>query len=72
MHTEDSRHGRFSTHGGGIDQTAIIGHPPEHRDWKPGDPALEPDIHPPLASKRWCPWTPGSRCRRGWEPEAGS
>ena len=36
---------RFTSYGGGIDQTAVIGHPPEHRDWKPGDPILEPDIH---------------------------
>jgi UDP-N-acetylglucosamine acyltransferase len=27
-----------------IDQTAVIGHPPEHRDWKRGDPCLEPLI----------------------------
>lgn len=33
-----------STYGGGIDQAAIIGHAPESRDWRPGDPAYEPDI----------------------------
>jgi acyl-[acyl carrier protein]--UDP-N-acetylglucosamine O-acyltransferase len=31
-----------NTCGGGIDQTAIIGHAPEMRDWKPGDPAHQP------------------------------
>lgn len=36
---------RFSSHGGRIDQTAVIGHPPEHRDWRPGDACLSPDIH---------------------------
>lgn len=35
-----------NTYGGGIDQTAIIGHAPEHRDWKPGDTSYPPDIHP--------------------------
>lgn len=34
-----------NTHGGGIDQTAIIGHAPEHREWKPSDSACPPDIH---------------------------
>ena len=34
-----------STYGGGIHHTVHIGGPPEHRDWKPGDPALTPDIH---------------------------
>jgi UDP-N-acetylglucosamine acyltransferase len=33
-----------NTHGGGIDQTAIIGHAPESREWRPGDPAHEPEI----------------------------
>lgn len=28
----------------GIDQTAVIGHPPEHRDWQPGDTALHPFV----------------------------
>lgn len=32
------------THGGGRDQTAVIGHAPEHRDWRPGDPAILPDV----------------------------
>lgn len=32
------------THGGKVDQTAVIGHAPEHRDWKPGDPAIKPEI----------------------------
>ena len=27
-----------------IHPTAIIGDPPEHRDWKPGDPMHHPDI----------------------------
>jgi acyl-[acyl carrier protein]--UDP-N-acetylglucosamine O-acyltransferase len=29
-----------------IHETAIIGDPPEHRDWKPGDPKLAPVIDP--------------------------
>lgn len=28
-----------------IDQTAIIGHPPEARDWPRGNPGHPPDIH---------------------------
>lgn len=36
----------FTSYGGGIHQTAYIGGCPEHRDWRPGDQALEPDIHP--------------------------
>lgn len=32
------------TVGGGIDQTAVIGHAPEHRAWNPGDPAWQPVI----------------------------
>lgn len=31
-----------NTCGGGIDQTAVIGHAPEMRDWKPGDLAYRP------------------------------
>jgi UDP-N-acetylglucosamine acyltransferase len=33
-----------STHtfGGRVDQTAVIGHAPEHRDWRPGQPAIRP------------------------------
>lgn len=34
------------TWGGGRDQTAIIGHAPESRDWKPGDRAYMPAIEP--------------------------
>lgn len=37
---------RFTSYGGGIDQTAVIGHPPESRDWKPGDPMYEPLLRP--------------------------
>ena len=37
---------RFSSHGGGIHHAAYIGGNPEHRDWRPGDPAIAPDIHP--------------------------
>jgi acyl-[acyl carrier protein]--UDP-N-acetylglucosamine O-acyltransferase len=33
-----------STVGGRVDQTAVIGHAPEHRDWKPGDQCFEPVI----------------------------
>lgn len=32
------------TFGGKVDQSAVIGHAPEHRDWKPGDPAIMPEI----------------------------
>ncbi len=32
----------FSSYGGGIDQTAIIGHPPEGREWTPQDPLFMP------------------------------
>src|ERR1017187_6683546 len=35
-----------NTYGGGVDQTAVIGHAPESRDWKPGDQALAPIIYP--------------------------
>jgi len=34
-----------NTHGGGIDQSAVIGHAPESREWHPGDPAHAPIIH---------------------------
>lgn len=34
------------TYGGGVDQTAIIGHPPESRGWTPDTPVYEPNIHP--------------------------
>jgi acetyltransferase-like isoleucine patch superfamily enzyme len=29
-----------------VDQTAIIGHPPEARDWPEGKPGVQPHIHP--------------------------
>jgi UDP-N-acetylglucosamine acyltransferase len=29
-----------------IHETALIGEPPEHRDWKPGDPVYPPQIDP--------------------------
>lgn len=35
-----------NTYGGGIDQTAIIGHAPESRDWTPEQPTYQPIIHP--------------------------
>lgn len=31
-----------NTWGGGVDQTAVIGHAPEHRDWTPDMPAYDP------------------------------
>jgi carbonic anhydrase/acetyltransferase-like protein (isoleucine patch superfamily) len=34
------------TVGGGRDQTAVIGHAPEHRDWKPGDLSYPPTVMP--------------------------
>lgn len=33
-----------NTHGGKVDQTAVIGHAPEHRDWQPGDATYPPVI----------------------------
>lgn len=33
-----------NTYGGGRDPSAIIGHAPEDRNWKPGDPTFEPTI----------------------------
>lgn len=30
----------------GIHPTAVIGEPPEHRDWHVGDPIFPPEIHP--------------------------
>lgn len=33
-----------STVGGGCDQTAVIGHAPEHRDWAPDDPVFRPCV----------------------------
>jgi hypothetical protein len=30
-----------NTVGGGVDQTAILGHAPEHRGWTPGDPSYD-------------------------------
>lgn len=35
-----------NTYGGGIDQTAIIGHAPESRTWTPAHPHFPPKIHP--------------------------
>jgi serine acetyltransferase len=32
------------THGGGVDQTAVIGHAPESRDWRPGNPCHDPEV----------------------------
>jgi UDP-N-acetylglucosamine acyltransferase len=37
---------RFSSYGGGIDPTAVIGHPPESRSWAPGEDAFAPIVHP--------------------------
>lgn len=37
---------RYVSYGGGIHHTAIIGHPPESREWKPGDPAFTPSVAP--------------------------
>jgi len=36
--------GRFTSYGGACDPTAIIGHPPESRDWKPGDAIYMPTV----------------------------
>lgn len=35
-----------NTFGGGIDQTAVIGHAPEARTWTPAHPHFPPIIHP--------------------------
>jgi acetyltransferase-like isoleucine patch superfamily enzyme len=35
-----------NTYGGGVDQTAIIGHAPESRQWTPKHPHFPPKIHP--------------------------
>lgn len=35
-----------NTYGGGIDQTAVIGHAPEDRTWTPDQPTYAPVIHP--------------------------
>lgn len=35
-----------NTVGGGRDLTAVVGHAPQSRDWKPGDPAFKPEIDP--------------------------
>jgi hypothetical protein len=35
-----------NTFGGGRDLTAVIGHAPEMRDWRPGDRAVTPHIDP--------------------------
>lgn len=42
--TRDGWYSSTHTFGGGRDQSAVIGHAPEHRDWKPGDPAIQPVI----------------------------
>lgn len=34
------------THGGAYDQSAVIGHAPEHRDWSPDDVSFHPVIQP--------------------------
>ncbi len=41
---KEARVARFTSCGGGIDQTAVIGHPPEYRDWTPEDPMYEPKL----------------------------
>lgn len=33
-----------NTYGGGVDQSAVIGHAPESRDWRPGDPYYAPEL----------------------------
>jgi acyl-[acyl carrier protein]--UDP-N-acetylglucosamine O-acyltransferase len=38
--------GITNTVGGGVDQTAVIGHAPEDREWRPGDRAVTPFVHP--------------------------
>ena len=34
----------FDSYGGGIDQTAVIGHPPESRDYRPNSVCYAPNI----------------------------
>ena len=50
----------FSTVGGGVDQTAVIGHPPELRDWRRYDPCIRPEIHPSARVEALCTVDSGS------------
>ena len=50
------------THGGRRDPTAIIGHAPEHRDWKPGDPAIQPEIDPTARIEAFVTIDAGMHC----------
>jgi len=43
-----------NTYGGGVDQTAVIGHAPEDRNWKPGDPFFPPEIDPTARIEAFC------------------
>lgn len=52
---------RFCSVGGGIHPWAYIGGNPEHRDWRPGDPALEPDIHPSARIEAFCTVDAGTK-----------
>lgn len=45
---------KFSTFGGGIDPTAIIGNPPEMRTWVPVDPMFRPTIHETARVEAYC------------------
>jgi UDP-3-O-[3-hydroxymyristoyl] glucosamine N-acyltransferase len=36
----------FSSYGGGVDPSAVVGHPPESRDWQLGDACWQPVIPP--------------------------
>jgi UDP-N-acetylglucosamine acyltransferase len=43
-----------NTVGGGIDQTAVIGHAPEHRLWTPDMPSFTPQIDPSARIEAFC------------------
>lgn len=44
MTKSSSTHNFTSTYGGGVDQTAVIGHAPEMRQWKPNQLAYKPAL----------------------------
>lgn len=43
-----------NTVGGGVDQTAVIGHAPELRDWRPGDQCFEPILGAGVRVEAYC------------------
>ena len=51
-----------NTYGGGVDQTAIIGHAPESREWTPADPSFAPVVHPTARIEAYCTVDAGCVC----------